>query len=199
MQSSSRRSASTPTGPRRTSRSATSLRRAEDTDGALAAYRKALAIDPGSSEAAVNLADLHRARGDERLAEEVLRTAIGRDPAAATAHHALGLALVRQQRMKEAIAELARAAAIEPDNARFAYVHAVALFDTGRKADALRTLDGALARHPNDRELLFAAASYRAQAGETAAALRLARRLQTLEPDSAQVGQFVRALESKAP
>jgi tetratricopeptide (TPR) repeat protein/cytochrome c553 len=168
-----------------------------DADGAVAAYRKALAIDPGFTEAAVNLADLHRARGDERLAEETLREALRRDPAAAAAHHALGLVLVRQRRTAEAISELSRATALAPGESRFAYVHAVALFDAGRKAEALRTLDAALARHPNDRELLFAAAAYRAETGDKAGALRHARQLQALDPGSPQVRQFVQSLEAR--
>ncbi len=170
-----------------------------DADGALAAYRKALAIDPGFSEAAVNLSDLHRARGEDDLAEEVLRAALRRDPSAAGAHHALGLALVRRKRMPEALASLSRAAALAPDDARFAYVNAVALDGAGRKAEALRALDAGLARNPNDRQLLFAAATFRAQAGDSAGGLRYARRLQALDPDSPQVRQLVKALEPKAP
>ncbi len=52
-----------------------------------------------------------------------------------------------------------------PNDARFAYVNAVALHDSGRKAEATRALEAALVRNPNDRELLYAAASYRVEAG----------------------------------
>ncbi|MBL0141066.1 MAG: tetratricopeptide repeat protein [Betaproteobacteria bacterium] len=170
-----------------------------DFDGALAGYRKALAVDPGFIEAAINLADLYRARGDEKLAEETLRAALRRDPASAGAHHALGLVLVRQKRMPEAITELSRATTLAPADARFAYVYGVALFEGGRKADALRTLDAALARHPYDRDILFAAASYRAGTGDKAGALPYARRLQAVDADNPQVRQFVRTLEGGNP
>jgi tetratricopeptide (TPR) repeat protein len=165
--------------------------------GALAAFRKALAIDPGFSEAAVNLADLHRAAGDEAQAEQVLRSAIARDPSSAGAHHALGLVLVRQRRLPEALGELARAAALEPEDARFAYVHAVALHDGGKPADGLRAAEAALSRHPWDRDLLLAAASWRAEAGDTAQALSLARRLLELDPANADVQSLVRSLEAR--
>lgn len=170
-----------------------------DADGALAAYRKALALDPGFPEAAVNLADLHRSRGEDPVAEGVLRDALRRDSSSAALHHALGLALVRQKRMPEALAALSRAAALAPGDAHFAYVNAVALNDTGRNGEALRALDAGLARSPSDRQLLFTAATFRAQAGDAAAALRHAKRLQALDPDNPQVLQLVRALGPKAP
>lgn len=112
-----------------------------------------------------SLADLHRARGEEAFAQEVLRDALGRDPSSAALHHALGLALVRQKRMPEAVASLSRAAALAPGDAHYAYVNAVALNDSGRKSEALRALDAGLARNPDDRQLLFTAATFRVQAG----------------------------------
>lgn len=48
----------------------------------------------------------------------------------------LGLNLVRQRRGGDAAPELARAAAIDPANARFAYVYAIALNSTGHTDDA---------------------------------------------------------------
>jgi len=169
-----------------------------DASGAIAAYRKALAIDPGFSAAAVNLADAYRAQGDERLAEETLRAALARDPRAPGVHHALGLALVRQKRMQEALTELGRASELAPDDARFAYVYATALFETGRRPDALSVLDAALLRNPGDAALLHAAAYFRAQSGDRAGALRLARRLQALDPQNPQLRQFAESLEQPA-
>ena len=48
--------------------------------------------------------------GREDEAEQTLRAALKRAPQSAPAHHALGLALVRQKRTQEALAELATAA-----------------------------------------------------------------------------------------
>jgi predicted Zn-dependent protease len=55
-------------------------------------------------------------------------------------HHALGLTLVRMKRTDEAIGELERAAALDPGNARFLYVYAVALHSTGKAMQRLQGL-----------------------------------------------------------
>jgi Flp pilus assembly protein TadD len=165
-----------------------------DDDAARVAFTRALAIEPSFSEAAVNLADVLRARGDEAGAEVVLRDALTRGPAAGV-HHALGLSLVRQHRPDEALAEFSRAAALAPDDARFAYVQAIALHDGGRLADALRAVDAALGRHPWNRELLLLGATWYAEAGERERAVSLARRLGELAPGDAAAQRLLQALE----
>ena len=60
-------------------------------------------------------------------AKSVLRAALAASPRDAGLHHALGLALARLKRPDEALAELRRAAELEPEQARYAYVYAVAL------------------------------------------------------------------------
>ncbi|MCK6370524.1 MAG: tetratricopeptide repeat protein, partial [Gammaproteobacteria bacterium] len=111
---------------------------------AVFAFRRALALDPSFTQAAVNLADLHRAGGDEVSAERVLRRALERNPDDAAARHALGLSLVRQGRSNDALAELRRAYQLAPEAARFAFVYAVALHDTGQPAAAIATLREAI-------------------------------------------------------
>jgi Tfp pilus assembly protein PilF len=54
----------------------------------------------------VKLADLYRAQGREKEAENLLRRAASVRPRNADVHHALGLSLVRQQRTDEGIEEL---------------------------------------------------------------------------------------------
>ncbi|HEX9178789.1 MAG TPA: tetratricopeptide repeat protein, partial [Burkholderiales bacterium] len=165
---------------------------------AAAAYARALERDPTYVQAAINLADLQRATGDEDAAEQTLRAAIARMPDSAPAHHALGLALIRQRQTAEAVAELARAAKLAPDDPRFAYVYAVALHDTGKPAEAIRTLQAALARHPYDREILFALASYQAEGGDKAAARNHARLLLELEPENPDITRFAGQLGADA-
>lgn len=131
-----------------------------DARAAVASFRRALALDPTFVQAAVNLADLHRAGGDEISAERVLRTSLERNPDAAAAHHALGLSLVRQGRTKEALGELRQAHALAPEAAQFAYVFAIAQHDAGDRAAAIATLRRAIKRHPYERQLLEALAAY---------------------------------------
>jgi tetratricopeptide (TPR) repeat protein len=127
-------------------------------------FRRALSVDPGYVQATVNLAEARRLLGDEAGAESSLRDALARDPNAAVLHHALGLSLVRQARLPEALQALERAAALAPEIARYAFVHAVALHDTGQLGAALSALRAASLRHPADRDLQQALAAWEAEA-----------------------------------
>ena len=61
---------------------------------------------------------------------------------------------------EEAIKELELASKQAPDDARYAYVLGVALYDSGQHQQGLRVLRQALARHPNDTDLINAVAAY---------------------------------------
>ena len=86
-------------------------------------------------------------------------------------------AAVRTGRRDEALAELARAAALAPDNPRFVQALALALEDRGEHERAHATLEAALARRPGDRELRADGRLPRARAG--AARTRAAPRART--------------------
>jgi predicted CXXCH cytochrome family protein len=151
-------------------------------DRAESELRRALAIDPGFVPAAVNLADLYRATARDREAEPVLRAALGHAPGNATLLHALGLVMVRERRLREAIDWLGRAAAAGEAGPRYGYVYAVALHDAGRFEEALRQLDGVLRRWPYDRDALTAEVTYLSERGETAKVRAYAARLAALDP-----------------
>lgn len=170
-----------------------------DDQAALAEYLKALELDPAFVPAYANLADLHRARGADGEAEALLRAGIAQVPGAAALHHALALVLVRQKRTSEALKELAEATRLAPDDARFAYVRAVALHDAGQPREALKLLEGALAKHPHDRELLAALAFYSTQAGALDAARGYARTLVELDPDNPEYAQMAARLSGRPP
>jgi len=95
-------------------------------------------------------------------------------------HHALGLALVRLKRTDAALSELESATVLEPGNARFAYVYAVALHSTGKSDAAIARLEKTLLAHPNDRDILEALASFHSARGDNAAANPYAERLRKL-------------------
>ena len=125
----------------------------ERPEPAMAAFREAITLDPSYVPAYVNLADALRAQNDDAAAERLLRDGLLRAPGHAPMHHALGLTLVRQKQPAEALSELAEAARLDPDSARFSFVYAVALHDTGKKNEALAVLRAALKTHPNDADL----------------------------------------------
>ena len=134
-------------------------------------YKAALRLSAQYAPAAINLADLYRQLGREGEGESVLRTELTASPRDAGLHHALGLSLVRLKRLDEALGELRRAAELEPDQARYAYVYAVALHSAGRGNEAISVLKEFLARHPNDRDTLLALFNFSREAGDIAGAL----------------------------
>jgi predicted CXXCH cytochrome family protein len=160
--------------------------------------QEALVIDPRFVPASVNLADLYRATGRDAEGERVLREAARRNSQSAAARHALGLLLVRQKRLPEALAELEVAARLDPDSARYGYVYAVALYGAGRPTQALETLGHVLARHPYDRDTLAALIGYSHEQGRPRDALAHARRLAEVEPSNAQIRQLVERLQIEA-
>ena len=149
--------------------------RRNDPERAIAAYRKAIAIDPTFIPAYVNLADLYRARGADSEAEKLLSEGLTRSPDAAPLHYALGLTLVRQKRLSEGMAELAQATKLAPENARYAYAYAVGLNDAKQSEKSLAAMEAARKRFPHDRDILEALASYAARDRRNDAALGYAK------------------------
>jgi tetratricopeptide (TPR) repeat protein len=166
-----------------------------NSEAAQQAFRRAIELQPSFSPAYVNLADLYRSLGREQDAERTLRAALEVDRDNADAHAALGLALVRQKRLPEAVTELARAAKLVPEVPRYAYLHAVALHETGGRSGAIRVLTRAYERHPSDRDILVALVEYHVEAGDRAGARRWAQRLADIAPSDASVQNMFEQLQ----
>ena len=153
-----------------------------DQDKATAAYREAMVLDARFVPAYVNLAELSRNRGSEGEAEQVLREGLAATGGSADLHHVLGLALVRQDRLAEALTELEQAARLSPENPRYVYVYAVGLNTVGRTKEALMVLQGAHNAHPVNTDILSALVAFHRDAGNSAQAARYAQKLQARAP-----------------
>jgi Flp pilus assembly protein TadD len=92
------------------------------------------------------------------------------------------------------VAELEAATRLAPRDARYGYVYAVALHDTGRPQAARQELTRVLARHPYDRDALAAAVNYALGRRDWSQALTHARRLAEVEPANAEVRRLVERL-----
>jgi tetratricopeptide (TPR) repeat protein len=145
------------------------------------AYRAALSIDPAFVPASVNLADLMRERGRDDEGEVVLRDALAVTPDAAAVHHALGLLLIRRNRLAEAIESLQRGATLAPEAPQYAFAFALALDAVGETPVAIEVLNEASRLHPWNRDLLAALESMHRATGNVAAADDYARRLAELD------------------
>ena len=146
------------------------------------AYQTAMELNPAYTPAYVNLADLYRSRGNEAKAEEILRQAAEVIPGSGDIHHALGLSLVRQKRIAAAAYELKEAANLTPENARYAFVYAIALNSTGNTEQAIMVLEAAHNRFPNNTEILNALVAFHRDIGNQDAAGIYADKLRTISP-----------------
>jgi Flp pilus assembly protein TadD len=159
-------------------------------------YLAAIKLSPHQPLAYVNLADLYRALERERDAEAILRRAIVETPDAAAAHYALGLSLIRQKRIGDAVQSLKQAAELEPANARYAYVYALALQSAGQASDARQVLTKALAANPSSVEILAVLLQDALQARDYPSALSYAERLRALRPNDATIATLTERIRS---
>jgi tetratricopeptide (TPR) repeat protein len=162
---------------------------------AIAAYERALSLDPRFTGAYVNLADAYRQLGRDAEGEKVLRHGVTVLPRAADLHHALGLLLVRKGDKDAAVRELAVAAKLAPDNARYGFVYAVGLHSAGRRGEALSVLRAAEARHPYDLDILDTLVAMIRVAGKPQDALPYARKIAEVLPDDPGVKRLMAELE----
>jgi predicted CXXCH cytochrome family protein len=173
------------------------LRQGRVADG-MAAFRRAMALDPRFSAAYVNLADAYRDQGNDSAGARVLRDGLAQLPRAADLHHSLGLLLIRTGDKAEALKEFEQAATRAPDQARFAYVYAIALNSEGRKDRALEVLRAADRRHPYDLEILSALISINRESGDAKSALVYARKAAEALPDDPAIKRLITELETSA-
>jgi Flp pilus assembly protein TadD len=158
-------------------------------------YRQAIKLEPSFAPAYVNLADLYRVWKGDRDSEKVLREAIKAVPDDAGVMHALGLLLVREKKVDEALILLKGAAERAPENARYAYVYGVALNTTGQTSKAIAVLESTQKRHPYNRDLLYALATINRDAGKLDVARRYAEELAAVAPNDPEVQSLLRHLE----
>jgi Flp pilus assembly protein TadD len=148
-----------------------------DAAGAIAELQSAIRMEPSSIPAYVNLADVYRALARDADGERVLRDGLTSAPKSGVLHFALGLALTRLNRGDTALREFARAAGLEPGNARFAYVHAIALNSAGKADSAIARLKSALVAHPGNGDMLAALVKFYEARGDSVQAQRYANLL----------------------
>src|SRR5262249_17162056 len=100
-----------------------------------------------------------------------------------------------QARLRRGLDLLRRAHELRPDNARYAYVYAVALNSTGAHAEAMALLEQTHRRHPADRDVLLALVSIARDSGDVSRALLYARELVALHPADPQLRSLLLELE----
>lgn len=115
-------------------------------------------------------------------------------PDVADLHQALGLTLIRKADYTAALSELAEAANLAPENARYAYVYGIGLHSTGDSRQALAILKAADARHPFNMDILNALISINFEVGNGKEALVFARKAAEAMPDNAEIQRLIEHL-----
>jgi tetratricopeptide (TPR) repeat protein len=119
-------------------------------------YKDAISLAPYYTPAYVNLADLYRESSNEVAGEAVLRKALLQIRDKAAIQHALGLLLVRQKKLPEAIEYLRLAAESSTPTDRYVYVYAIALNSSGKSKQALNILELAQHQYPGNTDIIYA-------------------------------------------
>jgi tetratricopeptide (TPR) repeat protein len=162
-----------------------------------AALRTAIRIDPHAVGPRVNLADLYRLLEREPAAEQVLREGLATNADAAALHHSLGLLLVRGNEQDKALLELEMSTTLDPGNARFAYVYAVALNSLGRIDRSIDVIQDAAIRFPADFDIRWALVSILRDQGRIDEAKAAAVGLSEQYPEVESVQVLLHSLNSQ--
>ncbi len=169
-----------------------------EVSAAEAAYGEALKRNSRYIPAYANQADMYRALGREGDAERVLRSGITALPGDGSLRYALGLLLVRTQRMDEALAALKTAYRLTPQAPLFGYVYGVALDSTGATSRALDVWKQVAERHPRHSDTLQALAIGLYKQGEHGQARVVAERLAALLPGRPSLAQLMEGIKAAA-
>ncbi|HZQ22338.1 MAG TPA: tetratricopeptide repeat protein [Terriglobales bacterium] len=116
-------------------------------DTAITEFRKATEMDPTLIEAFVNLGQAYMEKGEYSNAVTPLTRALELNCELAPAHQLLGYALLAQGYAKQAVPHLEKAGEQS--------ALGIAQIETGQLSEAVRNLQAALAKRPNDPDLLY--------------------------------------------
>ena len=158
----------------------TRLGRLDDAERVL---RRAVAVDPASSDARNHLGLVRQARGDGAGALALFREAVAADPQDAGCRVNLGVALRAAGDVPGAIEQYRAALGIEPDHPRAHANLGVALQSLGRLDEAIAHYRRAIELEPDSARSRYNLASALGSRGAWDEALGLYRRAVELEPE----------------
>lgn len=128
--------------------------RSGDTQGAVAAYRRAIATEPNFAPAYINLTELYRRLGDTAQEQRLYAEALSALPNSAVLRYSYALHLVRSKNPAAAAKETQRALASDPQNASAAYLHLLLLDNIGQTQAGVGWLRTQLTNHKNSPQVL---------------------------------------------
>ncbi len=171
----------------------------ENTAEARICFQKALALDPRSVPALVNLANLETAAGEYETAEKHYKRALELSPQNLDAHINYADMLYRQKRLPEALEEYRTAVVIDPGIPEISNNLGVILKDIGEYEEALGLFFNAFNQRPETGEFSVNIAEtltlLHGQEPETA--VKIAQNWRRQAPDNAFAVHICAALQGK--
>jgi len=109
----------------------------------------------------------------------------------------VGLSLVRQEKIEQAIDSLQQASILDADNAQFSLAYAIALNSSGKTKDALAELKNYLQKHPMNGQILMTLSTIYRDNGNINESLFYAEKMLELVPDNPQVQEYINTLQQE--
>jgi len=129
------------------------------------AYKEAIRLQPKFVPAYINYSNFLSSQKKSKEAFNILQDGIKNVPDIGILYHALGLWYIRNKKYEKALISFKKALSLNPENARFAYVYAIALGKTSPN-DAIKILQKAYLKHTEDQQIIAALTYYYKQIGE---------------------------------
>ena len=144
-------------------------------DKAEASLRRALSLEPTNAAANLNLAMLLAEMNKLGEAEQAFRAVLKADPKSAQAAYNLGVMLSKEHPV-EAIAWCQKAAALRPDEPKYAYTFAFFQQQQGKTNEAVQTLEKLIGPAPAHAEAYALLAQMYEEQNKIAEAVSVCRR-----------------------
>ncbi|TYK64855.1 multiheme c-type cytochrome [Colwellia echini] len=123
-----------------------------NTEEAIKAFNKGIAIEPSFAQTYLNLSQLYHQMGDNKQSIDTLLLGQVANPDDAALVYALGLAYIRAKNYQNAANALAKATILDPQNSHYFYVYGLSLEQT-RPNDAYKALYKAFQLSNNPQHL----------------------------------------------
>ncbi len=160
-------------------------------------YRQALKIQSDFAPAWLALALFYSDLNRDADALQILQSSLEHIQDNADIHFETGLLQVRLRQLSKAVASLAKAAILAPDNPHYSYVYGIAMNSYHQPEKALDILHKAYLLHPDNKEILIALVSINQDMNNNLNALKYAEKLQQLDPEDVSIQNFITQLQSE--
>lgn len=160
-------------------------------------YLTARDIDPYFTPSYINLADIYRSEGDEIASGTIIDQGLSILPDDPDLNFSKALHLIRSGKATDALKYLDNAVAAAIQNARYAYVYAVAENDLGNSAKASMILERAIDHNPNDENLNLMLLNIHRTNANWNEALKYAINLSRLYPNNEMIKRIEADLKGK--